>query len=133
MMKPIYDPGFMLMAEMDGTQVGVRIGIPNWNPLLRKFQGKDGLWQQMQYFLRGRRNVDGGLVFAAMLPEYRGMGISPILGAKICERYRELGAKRVSSIIINECNQKSRHAVESIGGVGRILYYAYDKDILSSL
>jgi GNAT superfamily N-acetyltransferase len=132
-MKPIYDPGFMLAAYLDGKPVGVQIGIPNWTPVVRSLKGKDGPLEMLRYYIHGRGNIDGGLVFAAMQPTQRGMGITPILSATICERYRALGAKKVTAYTVNESNIKSRKAVESIGGVGRILYCAYDKDILPML
>jgi GNAT superfamily N-acetyltransferase len=71
----------------------------------------------IQIFLRGRRYETAGFALTAVKPEYQGMGISPLLGVTICHRFQELGVKKVYSYFINEVNEKSRHAVESIGGV----------------
>jgi len=119
----------MQIAEIQGKPVGVRIAFLNWNPLTRKMQGKLGLWELIQFILYGRRTEMAGFAITAVMPEYRGMGISPLLGVTICHRFQELGVKKVFSYFINEVNEKSCHAVESIGGVGRVLYHAYDKKI----
>ncbi len=127
--KLVVDPRLMQIAEIQGKPVGVRIAFPNWNPLARGMRGQLGLWQLMQFFLRGRRYEAAGFALTAVKPECRGMGISPLLGVTICHRFQELGVKKVYSYFINEVNEKSRHAVESIGGVGRVQYHAYDKKI----
>jgi GNAT superfamily N-acetyltransferase len=127
--KPLVDPRQFLIAEIEGKPAGVRMGFPNWNPLARSIQGKFGFWQTIQFLLHGRRYETAGFAITAVKPEYRGMGISPLLGVTICHRYQELGVKKVYSYYINEINDKSRHAVESIGGVGRVLYHTYDKKI----
>jgi GNAT superfamily N-acetyltransferase len=126
--KIIIDPQQMLIAEIQ-ENLWSRIAFPNWNPLTRKMQGKLGLWQLIQFILYGRRTEMAGFAITAVLPEYRGKGISPLLGVTICHRFQELGVKKVHSYFINDINEKSRHAVESIGGVGRVLYHAYDKRI----
>jgi GNAT superfamily N-acetyltransferase len=128
-LKPIYDPEQMLVAEVQGKPVGVRIGFPNWNPLARRFYGKLGVWEYIQFMLHGRRTETAGFAYTAVLPEHRGMGISPLLGVAISHHYQELGVKKVTSYFVNESNTQSRHAIESIGGIGRVLYHTYDKKI----
>jgi len=130
-MKPLVDPQQMLIAVVHGEPAGVCIGFPNWNPLLRGFHGKTGLWQLLKFLLLGRRYKDAGLVFAAVDPKYRGMGIGPVLEVSVCHRYEQLGLKQVHGYIVNEDNYRSRKVIESIGGVGRVQYYVYDKKIIS--
>lgn len=128
-MKPKIDPGLMLIAEIQGKPAGVCIGIPNWNTLLRGFQGKVGLPQMVQFLLRGGRYDSGGHVFAAVRPEFRGMGMGQILVASVCRTYEKLGLKKAFGYFINVDNPASCKMNEAIGGVGRILYHAYDKMI----
>jgi GNAT superfamily N-acetyltransferase len=125
--KFITDTRTMLIAEVQGEPVGVRIAFPNWNPLARAMQGKSGVWQKVQALWRGRSYESAGFAFTAVKPEYRGLGISPLLGVHLCQHFLALGVKKIYSYFINESNIKSRHAVESIGGVGRVLYQTYDK------
>lgn len=128
-LKIIIDPQHMLIAEIDGKPVGVRIAFPDWNPLSRGMQGKLGTWEYLQFYLHRNRYETAGFAITAVLPEHRGKGISPLLGVTMIHHFQELGVKKVFSYFINEVNEKSRHAVESIGGVGRVLYQAYDKRI----
>jgi len=127
--KIMVDPHQMLIAEVQGTPVGIWIAFPNWNPLTRGMQGRLGLWQQMQFFWRGRHYDAAGCAFAAVMPEYRGMGISSLLGVHLCHHYQELGVKKIFYYFVNENNHRSRRAAESIGGVGRVVYHTYDKVI----
>lgn len=126
-MKPRLNPGVMLVAEVGGKAAGVCIGIPNWNPLLREFQGQLGLPQMAQFLLRGGRYPGGGHVFAAVRPEFRGLGMGQILVVSVCRTYERMGLTKAYGYTINVDNRASRRMNEAIGGEGRILYHAYDK------
>jgi len=125
--KPMIDPKQMVIAEVDGKAAGVMIGFPNWNPLARGFQGKAGNLQKLQFFLRGRRYETAGLILGAVRSEYRGMGIGPVMELAVLQRYEELGLKKAFIYTVNEDNLASRKIADSIGGIPRLLYHAYDK------
>jgi hypothetical protein len=119
----------MLIAEVQAKPAGICIGFPNWNPLLRGFKGRLGLLQFLQFYLGGKRYQNAGLVFGAVLAEHRGCGIATTLEVDVCRRYEELGLTGAFGYTVNPENTASRHVVESIGGVDRVLYQAYDKNL----
>jgi GNAT superfamily N-acetyltransferase len=128
-MKPMIDSHQMMIAEVQGKAVGVCIGIPDWNPLIRTLHGKLGILQQIQFLFRGRHYSSGGILFIAVRSEYRGKGIGPVLELSVLQRYEVLGLKKTFIYTINENNQASRKIAEKIGGTPRLLYHAYDKII----
>ena len=129
-MKPGIDPHQMLIAEVEGKPAGVCIGLPNWSPLLRGFQGRLGMLQMLQFLIGCRRYQNAGLAFAAVSAEHRGCGMATALEVSVCQRYEQLGVKNVYGYTVNPDNLASRHVIESIGGTGRVMYQAYDKNLV---
>jgi GNAT superfamily N-acetyltransferase len=127
--KPIYDPGLMMLAEVDGKPAGISIGIPNWNPLIRICNGKRGIPEYVKFLLHGKHYENGGHVIASVKPEFAGMGIGRSMVALVCNRYEELGLKKAFGYTINVDNKKSRRMNEALGGTARLLYHVYDKAI----
>ncbi len=128
-MKPMLDPHQLVIAEDQGKPVGVCIGFPDWNPFIRGLQGKIGILQQIQFLLRGGCYKRAGILLVAVRSEYRGKGIGSLLELTILSRYEELGLEKAFIYTINEDNLASRKTAESIGGVARLLYHAYEKVI----
>ncbi len=127
--KMIIDPRLILIAEIEGRPVGICLGYPNWNPLIRTFNGKFGLIQIIKFMLTKERYSSGGLVMIAVLPGNRGKGIAHSLAVTLYERYRERGLKEAEYHFVNEINTKSRRFAESMGGIGRVLYHCFDKNL----
>ena len=126
-MKPTLDPNQMVIAELQGIAAGVCIGFPDWNPFIRGLQGKLGIVQQIQFLFRGEHYESAGILFIAVRSEYRGRGIGPLLELIVLQRYEELGLKKAFIYTVNEDNLASRKIADSIGGIPRLLYHAYDK------
>ncbi len=127
LLKPMIDPRQMVIAEVQGKPAGVVIGYPNWNPLVRGFQGKMGNLQKIQFLLRGGHYETAGLAFGAVKSEYRGRGIGPVLELAVLQRYEELGLRKAYGYTVDVDNLASRKMNEAVGGVPRLLYHAYDK------
>jgi GNAT superfamily N-acetyltransferase len=128
-MKPMIDPRQMMIAEVQGKPAGVVIAYPNWNPLVRSFQGKMGNLQKIQFLLRGRHYETAGTAIVAVRSEYRGRWIGPALMMAIFQRYEELGLKKAYCYTVDEDNLASRKMNEAVGAVPRLQYHAYDKNI----
>jgi GNAT superfamily N-acetyltransferase len=126
-MKPMLDPHQLVIAGIHGKPVGVCVGFPDWNPFIRGLEGKLGIIQQVQFLIRGGQYQRAGILFVAVRSEYRGKGIGPILELTVLKSYEERGLEKAHIYTINENNLASRKAAESIGGVPRLLYHAYEK------
>jgi GNAT superfamily N-acetyltransferase len=128
-MKPMIDPRQMVIAEVQGKPAGVVIAYPNWNPLVRSFQGKMGNMQKIQFLLRGGHYETAGTAIVAVRSEYRGRGIGPALKIAVFQRYEVLGLKKAYGYTVDEDNLASRKMNEAVGAMPRLLYHAYDKII----
>jgi ribosomal protein S18 acetylase RimI-like enzyme len=125
--KALFDPRQVLFAEVDGEPVGICLGSPDYNPLLRRAKGKLGLLGQVRFALGARRTHRAGLWVIGVLPEMRGKHIGQTLAATLYRRYEELGLGDAEYHIVNEENTGSRSLAESFGGQGRVLYHNYDR------
>jgi GNAT superfamily N-acetyltransferase len=126
-LKALFDPAQALFAEIDGEPVGVCIGSPDYNPLIRRARGKMGLLGQVRFALGSRRVRRAGLWLIGVMPGHRGKRIGQALAATLYRRYEELGLDSAEYHIVNEVNRGSRSLAESFGGEGRCLYHNYDR------
>ncbi len=127
--KPVFDPKQMVVAEVNGKPAGTMIGFPNWNPLARGFNGKSGVLQKLVFFLRGKKYENAGVMIAAVNSDFRGKGIGVRLELAVLGRYEAQGIKKAHCYTVDEDNLASRKMNEEAGGVPRRLYQAYDKVI----
>lgn len=128
-MKPILDPHQMLIGEVNGQTAGFCLGMPDWTPLFRSFNGKIGLLQVIRLMLTAGRYRRAGLLGIGVLPECRGTGLAHGLAAALYQRYEDRGFREAFYYPVNEENTRSRKFAESMGGTGRVLAHCYDKQL----
>jgi GNAT superfamily N-acetyltransferase len=77
-LKPIVDRRLLYFAYYEDEPIGFFIMTPDINQIIRKFNGKLGLWQKMRLIvdLKWRKKADRifGIIFG-VAPEYQGKGI----------------------------------------------------------
>lgn len=118
-LKPIMDNRLGWFAYFKGEPIAFYIGIPELNAIFRKFNGKFGLWQKLQflYYLKtGHCKSAVGLVFGVS-PDHQGKGVEGL----IFKRHSEdvLGQDLYEDVIITwlgDFNVKMINIVESLGG-----------------
>ncbi len=112
-MKPIVRPELILVAELRGEPVGCLIALPDVNLVLRKIHGRllPFGWLRL---LRFERQVRSIRVFGvACLPEYRNLGITPLLFERFIERGLRLGCEEAELSWVAEDNQSSVRTIEA--------------------
>lgn len=86
-LRPIIDTQLILLAFHKGEAIGFFIMLPDLNCLIKRFNGKLGLWQKIQlmYRLKVAKACDkiNAIVFG-IIPEFQGKGIESGL-IKCCE------------------------------------------------
>jgi ribosomal protein S18 acetylase RimI-like enzyme len=128
-MKPMLDPHQMLIGEVNGQTAGFCLGMPDWTPLFRSFNGKVGLPQMIRLMLAAGRYQRAGLIAIGALPAHRGAGLAHALAVALYRRYEDRGFKEAFYYPVNEENTRSRKFAESMGGTGRVLAYCCDKQL----
>jgi hypothetical protein len=126
-MKPILDPGQVLIGEIGGVPAGWCLGMPDWSPLFRSFKGKVGPLQIVTLLFRSGRYQRAGLLGIGVLTEGRGTGLAQALAVALYRRYEERGLREALYYPVNDANARSRKFAESMGGRGRVLYHCFDK------
>jgi GNAT superfamily N-acetyltransferase len=128
-LKPVFDPRWVLFAEVDGEPAGVCLAFPDWTPLLRSARGKSGPLATLRFLRQARRAPRAGVLAISVLPAWRGKGIGQTLLASMYAGLEDLGYDHGLYYYVNDANVKSRRLAESFGGQGRALYTCYDKPL----
>jgi GNAT superfamily N-acetyltransferase len=125
--KRIVDRDQILFAEVDGRPAGLCSGFPDWTPHFRRFEGKMGPRKVLRLMRTANKYDRAGLVLIAVLPEFRGKGVSQALAATLFRHYERRGLPGAFYYLVNDVNERSRRFAESFGGEGRISYVVYEK------
>ena len=129
-MKPIFDPRCAVLAEIDGRPVACAVAIPDINQALRGTDGR--LFPFGLVRLLGRRWIIDQirLMLLGVLPEYRTMGLYPLLIAEMQKLVQTKTAfKRVEFSWVLEDNTAINNTVERMGAVRYQTYRIYQKAI----
>ncbi len=126
-LKPIIDPSWWLIAEVDGEPAGLCVSMPDWTPLWRSFKGRFGPLQVLR-LMRRKRDFDRmGILAICLRPQFRGQGIAALMVASAYAGYRAAGLERGDYYLVDDGNASSRRLVESFGGTSTVDVMSYSK------
>jgi len=121
-------PELALGAEIDGKLVGAVFALPDYNPRIKKIDGR--LFPLG--FLRLLRNKTAikkaRLLSANVLPEYQLYGIGIVLADSLVPKALEWGMKEAEFSWVAESNTFSRGLIEKLGAKRIKTYRVYDLD-----
>ena len=128
-MKPILDPKCAVCLEVDGRAVACAVALPDINQALRGTDGR--LFPLGLIRLLGRKRIINQirLLLLGVLPEYRSVGLFPLL---ICELQKSLANSRYARVEFSwvlEDNHEINKPVERLGAVRYKTYRIYQKAI----
>ena len=115
-MKAIVEPTCAIFAEVEGRLVGCVMGLPDIGPLLRKANGR--LFPFGWVHLVGwRRRIHEMRIFGAgVLPQYRHLGIIPILFLNYVRNATSIGYDTGELSWVAEDNLRSVRTLEAAFG-----------------
>ncbi len=131
-LKSLVDPDVFPVAEDNGKMVGFWMGLPDYNIVLKRVNGKLN-WLGMIKFLWYRRQIDQGRVIAiCSLPEYRRKMVPLGLIHLGMQGGIQKGKpyKRAELSWVWEDNMASRKLIEAAGGTIQKTYRIYEKPLL---
>jgi hypothetical protein len=114
-LRPVLDPDWALLAERDGETVGVALGLPDYNQVLRRLDGRllPLGWLRA---LRARRRIDEVRIFAlGVVPEHRHTGVAAGLYAEYFRTAARSRMRRAEAGWILETNEDMNRAMEAVG------------------
>ncbi|MFC2170131.1 GNAT family N-acetyltransferase [Acidobacteriota bacterium] len=129
-LKQLVDPSLIIFAEDKGKPVGFAFGLPNYNEVLKKMNGRLTPLAILRYFLN-RKKIKGirGVVFG-VLKEYRRTGISYLLYSELEKNGIESGYEWCESSWQLEDNDAINKFTVSIGGKIYKKYRIFEKGIV---
>jgi len=111
--KPIVLPECVVMAEIGGKLAGCTMGLPDVGPLLKKANGRLLPFGWL-HLLLGRRRLDAMRIFgAAVHPDFRNLGIIPVLFLQYLRNTKRLGFRWGELSWVAESNLASMRTLEA--------------------
>ena len=119
-------PELALAAEIDGKMVGAVFGLPDYNPRIKRIDGRlfpFGFWR----LLRKKQDIKRIRVISTnVLPEYQLMGIGLVLLDGLVPKALEWGIEEAEFSWVLESNSLSRGSLEKGGAKLIKTYRLYD-------
>ena len=128
-MKPLLDPDWWLVAEVDGEPAGLCMSMPDWAPLWRSLNGKMGPVQVVKLLRGAKRWKRMGILAICLRPEFRGRGIAALMVATAYRNYAAAGLGSGVYYLVDDDNAESRRLVESFGGTSTIDQMTFSKPL----
>lgn len=121
-------PELSLFAEVDGRPVGAILGLPDYNPVIKRIDGRlfpFGFW----HLLRSKREVRRVRVLSInVVPEYQRWGLGLVLMKALVPKALELGVEEAEFSWVSEANDLARLGLEKGGARLYKRYRLYDLD-----
>jgi GNAT superfamily N-acetyltransferase len=128
-LRPVVDTSLAHVAEIDGEPVGFALGLPDYNPIFRKMNGRlfpFGIFR----FLLGRRHISRlRVITMGVVPEHRKRGIDIFLIYRTFVDGLEKGYRWAEFSWVLEDNEIFKRAMDRLGAEQYKTYRIYEKPI----
>ena len=126
-LKQLIVPEITTIAEIDGRPVGCVFGLLDFNPIIKKIDGRLFPFGFL-HLLYGKKNLKKmRLVSTNVLPEYQKWGICVVLIARLKEDAEAWGINEAEFSWVLESNTLSLGTLERGGAIRQKTYRIYDK------
>jgi GNAT superfamily N-acetyltransferase len=128
-LRPIVEPDFVICAEVNGVLAACAVGVPDINQVLKSTSGRLSL-RLLWRFLRRRRIINQGrLLLLGVLPEFRNIGIYPLLLSELRRRALPRNYRRVEFSWVLEDNDNINRPLMAAGVSRYKTYRLYEKQL----
>lgn len=110
-LRSILDPNLMLLAEVDGEVVGMILGLPDYNGMLRALRGRMLPWRLPQAMRALRQSRTAVMVAFGIRPSWQGSGLADRLLDEV--QLRNHRYDRFETNWILEDNKRVQHLVRN--------------------
>ena len=125
----IVDPDLFFVVEKDNIPIGFRLSLPDYNLLIKNFNGKFGVFEFLKLLINRRKINRGRFIAMGIKKDFRGKGIGTCLNYYTIKEMYKRGYLKAEYGWIDEDNIASRKAGERIGGQLYKTYRVYEKNI----
>jgi GNAT superfamily N-acetyltransferase len=128
-MKPIFDPRTAVVAEVDGRLVACAVAIPDINQALRGTGGRLFPTGLVRLLARKRIIDKVRLLLLGVLPEYRMVGVYPLMVYELFQQARGTRYRYAEFSWVLEDNRDINQPAEQIGARRYKTYRIYEKAV----
>lgn len=121
-------PELALAAELDGKLIGAMFGLPDYNPRIRRIDGRLFPFGFLRLLWRKSDIKKIRLISTNVLPEYQRLGVGLVLISALVPVAMEWGLQEAEFSWVLESNQLSRGSLEKGGAIIDKTYRMYDWD-----
>jgi GNAT superfamily N-acetyltransferase len=128
-LRQLIVPELALAAEVNGEPIGVLFGLLDYNPRIKKINGRLFPFGFIR-LLANRRAIKKMRVLSVnVIPEYQRWGLGVVLLGGLIQPMREWGIEEVEFSWVLESNTLSRGSLEKGGAIREKTYRVYDYEI----
>ena len=128
-LKMLLVPELTTMAEIDGEAVACVFGLLDYNPIIKKINGKLFPFGFLS-LLRSKRNIrDIRLVSTNVIPKYQRWGLGLVLLERLVPNVKAWGIETAEFSWVLESNKLSRGSLERGGAKLEKTYRVYDYEL----
>ncbi len=124
-------PALTIIAEIDGKPVGSMLGLLDYNPRIKKSNGRLFPFGAIRLVLNRHKIKRIRLVSTNVLPEYQRWGVGVVLAANLLQPALDYGVNQAEFSWVLESNHLSRKTLErgkmSVEKMHRIYDYCSDE------
>lgn len=125
-LKYLLIPEMSLVAEAEGKTAGVVLGLPDYNPTIKRIDGRLFPFGFLT-LLNARRKIQRvRVVSIAVVPEFQRWGLGLVLVAGLVPKMLEQGVQEIEFSWISETNTMARLGLEKGGAKIYKTYRMYD-------
>ncbi len=124
--KSIIEPRFVIFAFEGERPVGALWALPDYNVLIKKFDGKMGPWQMVQFLLGRGRIKHGRVMTAGVVQDHQHRGIEAGLISRVFENGLAMGYKTGELSWVLENNIPMIRLAEAVGARVYKTYRVYE-------
>ena len=128
-LKQLIVPELTSMAEIDGRAVGCVFGLLDYNPIIKKINGRLFPFGFLQMLFGRKKLKKIRLVSTNVMPEYQKWGIGVVLISRLKEDALAWGIEEAEFSWVLETNKLSLGTLERGGAVRQKTYRIYDKQL----
>lgn len=128
-LKPLIEPGLMIMAEVNENPAAFFVALPDYNQVLGKINGRLGPVGIAKFLWYSRKISDIRVMVMGVKEEYRKKGIEGLLYLESFKAAMKNGYERAEMSWILEDNVLVQRGCELMGGKLYKKYRIYEKKI----
>ena len=126
-LKWLIEPRLALAAEVDGEVVGVVFCMLDYNPRIKKIDGRLFPFGLLQLLWNRRKIKSMRILAASVLPEYHLQGVGLVLVDNLVPAGLDWGMEEAEFSGVGESNRLSRGSLEKGGALRTKTYRVYER------